>query len=158
MGSGFIGVDWEVGWGVMDIMLSLIAPEVTGVNQHCQKGVTGCNRPTVLSYYTSLICMSPTPALCNTSSPMVIYTPPHIPSDTHPNATTASFSTIFPNPEKHMQYVHAAPMCTKITPVNVPRMTPVMRQYHAITCQRDVPSALVPTQPLTENTPSTNPS
>ena len=25
--SGFVGVGWEVGWGVMDTMLSLIAPE-----------------------------------------------------------------------------------------------------------------------------------
>jgi len=25
------------------MMLSLIEPEVTGISQHCQKGVMGCN-------------------------------------------------------------------------------------------------------------------
>ena len=40
---GFIGVDWEVDWGAMDTMLSSIVLEVTGINQHFQKGVTGCN-------------------------------------------------------------------------------------------------------------------
>jgi len=40
MGSGFIGVDWEVDWGVVDTMLSSIALEVTGISQHFQKGVT----------------------------------------------------------------------------------------------------------------------
>ena len=28
---GFIGVDWEVDWGAVDMMLSLIVPEVTGL-------------------------------------------------------------------------------------------------------------------------------
>ena len=39
MDSGFIRVDWEVDWGVVDAMLSSIAPEVTRVSQNCQKGV-----------------------------------------------------------------------------------------------------------------------
>ena len=43
MGLDFIRVDWEVGWGVVDMMLSSIAPEVTVISQHCQKGVMGCN-------------------------------------------------------------------------------------------------------------------
>jgi len=42
--SGFVGVDW-VDWGAMDMMLSLIVLEVTGISQHCQKGVTGHNKP-----------------------------------------------------------------------------------------------------------------
>ena len=36
---GLIGVDWEVDWGVVDMVLSLIAPEVTGISQNFQKGV-----------------------------------------------------------------------------------------------------------------------
>jgi len=32
-------VDWEVDWGVMDAMLSLIALEVTGISQNFQKVV-----------------------------------------------------------------------------------------------------------------------
>jgi len=44
MGLGFIGIDWEVDWGVVDMMLSLIVPEVTRISQHFQKGVMGCNR------------------------------------------------------------------------------------------------------------------
>ena len=40
---GFVGVDWEVDWGVMDTMLSLIVPEVARIIQHCQKGVMGHN-------------------------------------------------------------------------------------------------------------------
>jgi len=31
------------GGGVVDTMLSLIALEVTGISQHCQKGIMGCN-------------------------------------------------------------------------------------------------------------------
>jgi len=40
---GLIGVDWEVDWGVVDMVLSLIAPEVTGISQHHQNGVMGHN-------------------------------------------------------------------------------------------------------------------
>ena len=43
VGSGFVGVDWEVDWRAMDMMLSLIVLEVTGISQHCQKDVMGCN-------------------------------------------------------------------------------------------------------------------
>jgi len=46
VGLGFIRVDWEVDWGVMDMMLSSIAPEVTRISQHFQKGVMGCNTNT----------------------------------------------------------------------------------------------------------------
>jgi len=42
--SGFIGVDWEVDWGTMDMMLSSIALELAGISQQCQKGVMGCNK------------------------------------------------------------------------------------------------------------------
>ena len=40
---GFIGVDWEVEWGAVDMMLSSIAPQVTGISHHFQKGVMGHN-------------------------------------------------------------------------------------------------------------------
>ena len=39
MGLIFFGIDWEVDWGVMDMMLSSIVPEVTQISQNCQKGV-----------------------------------------------------------------------------------------------------------------------
>ena len=41
---GFVGVDWEVDWGVVDMMPSLIVLEVTRISQHYPKGVTGYNR------------------------------------------------------------------------------------------------------------------
>jgi len=50
MGLGFIGVDWEVDWGVMDAKLSSIVPEVTGISHNFQKGVTECN---MMVYYAT---------------------------------------------------------------------------------------------------------
>jgi len=41
---GFIGVDWEVDWGILDMMLSLIALEATGNSQNFQKCVMEHNR------------------------------------------------------------------------------------------------------------------
>ena len=41
--SGFVGVDWEVDWGAMDMTLSSIVLEVNMLSQHSQKGVTGHN-------------------------------------------------------------------------------------------------------------------
>jgi len=41
--------DWNalglvrVDWGAMGMMISSKVPEVTGISQHYQKGVTGCN-------------------------------------------------------------------------------------------------------------------
>jgi len=46
---GFIGVDWEVDWGTVDTMLSSIVLEVTGISEHCEKGVMGCNTAKVSS-------------------------------------------------------------------------------------------------------------
>src|SRR5882724_12296993 len=49
----FIGVDWRVDWGVVDVMLSSIALEVARIIQHCPKGVMGCN---MRSDNTGVIC------------------------------------------------------------------------------------------------------
>jgi len=42
--SSLVGVDWGVDWGAVDSMLSLIAPEVTRISPHFQKGVMGHNK------------------------------------------------------------------------------------------------------------------
>ena len=46
MGSGFIGVDWEMDWGgqVVYAMLNSIVLEVTQISQNCQKGVMEHNK------------------------------------------------------------------------------------------------------------------
>jgi len=38
----FVRVSWEGGLEVVDMVLSLTAPESDRISQHCQKGVTGC--------------------------------------------------------------------------------------------------------------------
>ena len=44
MSLGLIGVDWEMDWGGVDMMISWKVPEVIGISQQFLKGVTGCNR------------------------------------------------------------------------------------------------------------------
>jgi len=45
---GSIRVDWEVDWGVMDMMLSWIALEVAQISHHFQNGVMGHNTWSIL--------------------------------------------------------------------------------------------------------------